>query len=165
MASYLVAILAGTWVALIGLAIALVLALVRIRRSERRYARLVGNASSEGMEQILLEHIEQIQANQTEIERLSSAVGSLDAAQVRAIQRVGLVRFNPFDDMGGQYSFALALADGVGSGVVLCSLHGRGNTRMYAKPIVNWDSPVQLGEEEQQAVSMLRSDGRPKEGS
>lgn len=164
MPSYLVAIVIATWVVLAVLAVGLALALGRIRRSERRYARLVENASGEGLEEILLEHIGQIQVNQREIERLAKTVGALDAAQWRAIQRVGLVRFNPYDDMGGQYSFALALADGAGSGVVLCSLHGRSGTRMYAKPITNWDSPVPLGDEEQQAVSLMRNDQHPKEG-
>ena len=54
---------------------------------------------------------------------------------MRAFQRVGLVRFNPFEDTGGNQSFALALLDAEGNGWVLSSLHARTGTRVYAKPI------------------------------
>ena len=57
----------------------------------------------------------------------------LEAAQRRAFQRVGLVRYNPFEETGGNQSFALALLDAEGDGWVLSSLHARSGTRVYAK--------------------------------
>jgi hypothetical protein len=158
MPPYLIVTLVAAWVAVVGLAIGLILTYRRMSRMERRYQRLVEGASGERLEEILLEHIGSIQSGQQEIERLGAQVGAQGAAVSRAIQHVGLVRFNPFDDTGGNYSFALALADGQGKGVLLCSLHGRGSTRIYAKPVVDWSSPVPLSEEEQQAVSLLRTD-------
>ena len=56
--------------------------------------------------------------------------------QPRAFQRVGLVRYNPFEETGGNQSFALALLDADGDGWVLSSLHARTGTRVYAKAIV-----------------------------
>src|SRR4029079_6062887 len=55
----------------------------------------------------------------------------------RAVQRVGVVRFNPLEDTGGNQSFALALLDSNGDGVVMSSLHSRQATRIYIKTIVN----------------------------
>ena len=59
----------------------------------------------------------------------------LEGAQRRAFQRVGLVRYNPFEETGGNQSFALALLDAAGDGWVLSSLHARSGTRVYAKAI------------------------------
>ncbi len=163
MALHWVALLIVGWVVLIGLAVGLVVALRRIQCIERRYFRLVEGASAERLEEILLEHIDQIQANRQAVEQLADRINSQLTAQARAIQHLGLVQFNPYEDTGGQLSFALALADGEGSGAVLCSLHGRGNTRLYVKPIVDWSSPVMLGDEEQRAVALLRKNGSRKE--
>ena len=66
---------------------------------------------------------------------MKARTGALEAAGLRAFQRVGLVRFNPFEDTGGNQSFALALLDAEGNGWVLSSLHARTGTRVYAKPI------------------------------
>jgi hypothetical protein len=163
MSPYWIALTVIAAVALIGLAIGLAIAFRRIQRVERRYHRLVDGASAEGLEEILLQHVGQIQITRQQTEHLAESVGAQYAAHVRAIQHLSLVHFNPYEEAGGQFSFALALADGEGSGAVLCSLHGRGNTRLYAKPIVNWASPVMLSDEERQAIALLRKDGPQKE--
>jgi hypothetical protein len=69
-----------------------------------------------------------------------------------AVQKVGLVRFNPFAESGGNFSFSLALLDDTNSGVVLTSMHGREQNRVYTKTINNGRSETQLTEEELQAV-------------
>jgi hypothetical protein len=68
------------------------------------------------------------------------------------VQHVGLVRYNPFQDTGGDQSFALALLDKQGDGVVISSLHSRTMTRFYAKPIKAGIAVVSLSEEEVKAV-------------
>ena len=60
---------------------------------------------------------------------------SSKARSATAFQRVGLVRYNPFEETGGNQSFALALLDADGDGWVLSSLHARSGTRVYAKAI------------------------------
>jgi len=72
------------------------------------------------------------------------------------VQGVGLVRFRAFQDTGGDQSFALALADGEGNGVVVSALYGRGATRIYAKPVEGWLSPKPLSEEEEAALGEAR---------
>nr|NIV37829.1 DUF4446 family protein [Anaerolineae bacterium] len=89
-------------------------------------------------------------------ERLVARSEQIDAALAHAVQGVGLVRFRAFQDTGGDQSFALALADGEGNGVVLSALYGRGATRIYAKPVQGWLSPKALGEEEEQALAQAR---------
>lgn len=70
----------------------------------------------------------------------------------RAIQHLGVVRYNPFDDTGSNQSFALALLDADGNGVVISSLHSRQQTRVYLKEIVGGRSEAQLSGEESEAL-------------
>ena len=87
-----------------------------------------------------------------EVERLGTRTNRLETAAPRAFQRVGLVRFNPFEDTGGNQSFALALLDADGNGWVLSSLHARTGTRVYAKSIRGGRSDGALSEEETAAI-------------
>jgi hypothetical protein len=92
----------------------------------------------------------------TRTERLTARAERIDAALARAVQGVGLVRFRAFQDTGGDQSFALALTDGEGNGVVISALYGRGMTRVYAKPVESWLSSKSLGDEEEQALEEAR---------
>jgi hypothetical protein len=66
--------------------------------------------------------------------------------------RMALVRFNPFEDTGGNQSFALAMIDGHGDGFVVSSLHARAGTRVYAKAIAGGTSEAALSDEESEAL-------------
>ena len=69
-----------------------------------------------------------------------------------AVQRVGIVRFDAFEDLGGMLSFAVAMLDKEGSGVVLSSINGRNETRIYAKPVEHGGSRINLSGEEEEAI-------------
>ncbi len=73
-----------------------------------------------------------------------------------ALQRVGVVRFNPYHDTGGDYSFAVALLDEVGAGVVISGLYHRDRCRVYAKPVAAWESAYTLTDEEKEAIERAR---------
>lgn len=68
------------------------------------------------------------------------------------ISRIGLVRFDAFEDAGGAQSFALALVDDDGDGIVLTSLHSRPTTRVYVKTIRRGVADAPLSEEEERAL-------------
>jgi hypothetical protein len=70
----------------------------------------------------------------------------------KAFQRIGIVRFNPFEDTGGNQSFAIALLDTHGDGVVISSLHARGSTRVYAKAVKGGKAESAASAEEAQAL-------------
>jgi hypothetical protein len=71
-----------------------------------------------------------------------------------AVQKVGMVRFNPFGEVGGNQSFAIALLDNYNSGVIILSLYSRDGVRIYAKPIAAGKSEYQLSNEEQEALGI-----------
>jgi len=69
------------------------------------------------------------------------------------IQKIGLVRFNPFKDTGGDQSFILSLVDGNDTGVIISGLYARSGTRWYAKKIIKGKSTEHdLSEEERKAL-------------
>jgi len=73
-----------------------------------------------------------------------------------ALQHVGLVRYRAFNDVGGDHSFALALLDGNGDGIVINGLYHRERCRVYAKPVRVWAGDQPLTEEEGEAVQKAR---------
>lgn len=94
-----------------------------------------------------------------QIQRLEAAVRSLSATDRRqegliegAVRRVGVVRYDAFEDVGGRLSFSCALLDDHGNGVVMTSINGRQDTRVYAKPIVDARSQYNLSVEEEEAI-------------
>lgn len=75
------------------------------------------------------------------------------SVSVSGIQKVGLFRYNPFDDLGSDQSFSLSILDSTNSGVILTSLHHRNFTRIYAKPIKNGQGDnITLSNEEKSAI-------------
>jgi hypothetical protein len=68
------------------------------------------------------------------------------------VQKVGLVRFNPFKELGGDHSFSLAILDGEDSGIVITSLHTRDRTRVYMKDIKKGKSEFEISAEEKKAL-------------
>ena len=87
-----------------------------------------------------------------DLDALTARTTALEAAQRRSFQRVGLVRYNPFEETGGNQSFALALLDAAGDGWVLSSLHARSGTRVYAKGITAGRADAGLSDEETAAI-------------
>lgn len=88
---------------------------------------------------------------------LEHALRELEHNFTFAIQKVGVVRFNPFEDGGGNFSFCLALLDRENSGVVITSMHGRQQNRIYTKKIFRNTSDHPLTEEEVKAVQQANS--------
>jgi len=93
------------------------------------------------------------------IERLEQAVRTLNKTDKRqqalidgGVQNVGLLRYDAFEDVGGRLSFSCAMLDDRGSGVVLTSINGRQETRVYAKPITEGRSSYNLSAEEEEAI-------------
>lgn len=102
---------------------------------------------------ILDELMKKTKENEMVLEKLSKHCDKLDKEGSLHIQKVGLVRFNPFKDTGGDQSFILALVDGQDSGVVISSLHTRTGTRWYAKRVEKGKGvEYALSDEEQKAL-------------
>lgn len=129
---------------------------VRLARTERRYRRLMTGVEGTDLREALNQHVGKVHEALEALSAVQVDVRRIDRTLQHALQWTGMVRFNPFRYTGGDQSFALAVVDGHGDGVVLTSLHSRENTRVYAKPLHNWESPYSLTEEEEQAIARAR---------
>jgi enoyl-CoA hydratase/carnithine racemase len=131
-----------------------VLLLARQQRLLGQYQHLMTGTSGGNLEAMLHDHISQVRETETRVAAVDQLARQLEKASYFSMQHMGVVRFNPFQDTGGDQSFAVALVDGHGNGVVLSSLHGRGATRVYAKPLKAWESTYSLTDEEKQAIAL-----------
>jgi hypothetical protein len=139
------------------LLVLLVLALVQTRRIGRLRRQLDGlTRGSDGanLGAVLDAHLDKVYAVARELDDLSARSAILEAAGRRAIQRVGLVRYNPFEDTGGNQSFAIAMTDAGGTGFIVSSLHSRTGTRVYAKAVNEGRSDGALSAEETEALRL-----------
>jgi len=104
------------------------------------------------LEAIILANNKEIKKLDNDIEDLYQISDKIHKIALKGIQKVGLIRFNPFKDTGGNQSFAIALLDANNNGIVISSLYARHETRIYSKPISAGVSKFQLSEEEKHAV-------------
>jgi len=130
------------------------LLLAHQQRLHRWYRRLMTGTSGANLEAILNDYLTRVQQTAEQIEAVDRLAHRLEKAAYFSLQHLGVVRFNPFSDTGGDQSFAIALVDGHGNGVVLSSLHARDVTRVYAKPLQKWESTYPLTDEEKQAIAL-----------
>ena len=146
--------------AVVALAVDLAAVARRARALERRIAALTRGADGRDLAGVLDAHLETVLAVGRRQDELEAHAGRLEAQAGRSVQGVALVRFNTFEDTGGNQSFALALVDPAGDGVVLDSLHARNQTRLYAKAIRAGAAEGALSEEEAEALRLAASRAR-----
>ena len=138
--------------AIVGLAAWLLVLQRSESRLRSRLRRILSDNGSTGLDEVLAGHASRIEQLATRVDALTALQRELETSTGRSLQKVGVVRFNPFQDSGGYQSFAIALLDQRGSSVVVSSLHGRAETRIFAKQVVNGRSTHSLSDEEQQAI-------------
>jgi hypothetical protein len=118
-----------------------------------RFSRkIVGDADKADLSRLLKKIIDEQKKNKNAVIGLEKEIKRVDFENLRNIQKVALVRFNPFNELGGDHSFVLALVDGNHNGVVLTGLHTRDRTRVYLKEIKGGKSKYKLSKEEQKAL-------------
>jgi hypothetical protein len=143
-------------VALAVAVVVLVLWAAWLQRSDillrRRLRRLIGDAEGAGLDELLDRQFRRLDTVAERVEALNRLHHELQGLSQRSLQKIGVIRFNPFSDTGGDQSFAIALLDAEGNGIVLSSLHGRADTRIFAKQVHGGRSKHTLSDEEQDAI-------------
>ncbi len=124
----------------------------RFLRHTRTLRMLFSGRSGVDLEQTLRDYIQRMDRADQNVNALNGRTINLEGRMASSLQHVGVVRFNPFPDKGGDQSFAVALLDDRSDGVVFTGLHSRGDMRVYAKPVVGGNSTYQLTEEEKEAI-------------
>lgn len=118
----------------------------------RHYLKIVRSSKSGNLKGLLDKTMKTEESNKGEITQLKKEIKRLEYDGSFHIQKLGLVRFNPFAETGGDQSFCMALLDGRDTGIVITGLHTRIRTRIYMKKIVNAKSEHALSAEEKKAI-------------
>jgi hypothetical protein len=142
---------------LIALNIILILLLIffvnKVSRLQRRFERFMTPKSKHhNVEAMLLDNIKLINDVRETNERIKIEQEYINSRLKTCIQYMGIVRYNTFEDVGGDLSYAIALLDEDKNGVVLNSLYYREGCYTYGKPIVAGESQYQLSNEEEEAI-------------
>ena len=100
-----------------------------------------------------------LEGHAAQIQRLEQAARVLNGTDKKqqvqiegSVRHISLLRYDAFEDVGGRLSFSCAMLDDHGTGVVLTSINGRQETRVYAKPIAEGNSTYNLSVEESEAI-------------
>ncbi len=117
------------------------------------YNRLTKGVHHRSLMQVLDELVKNLNTVEKDIDFLKKNCDTIKRDGLAHIQKVGLIRFNPFNDTGGDQSFTLALLDRADTGVVVSGLYSRSGTRWYAKKVQNGNGvDHNLSDEEKKAI-------------
>jgi hypothetical protein len=144
------------WSALVALIIVLAIWVIilqlRLNRLVSQNNRLFSGTSFGTFEEAMDRYVGRLEETVAQVDALDQLCRAVETDVNGTIQRIGIVRFNPFGDVGSDQSFAVALLDGNGSGIILSSLFSRASTRLFAKAIVDGKTSHPLTDEERAAV-------------
>jgi hypothetical protein len=129
----------------------------RQRERDQKLEQFLTDAGGLDIAQPLERITDRLSTADEQVQRFSNELEQLKKNLPQSIQAVSLVRFQAFADFGGDQSFALAMADVAGDGVVLTGLFAREGSRVYAKPLSGWASSYSLSFEEEEAIKQARA--------
>ena len=141
-----------TMIVLISLVIVETIVLLFIHKRYISFMKKLGNGSD--LNEMLKSYLKEVESIKKDNSEIKGYYTKLDSDIASCIQKVGLVRYNAFKDVGSDLSFAIALLDGNNNGVVFNGIYGSEYSNIYAKPIKNKESNYQLSQEEEYAIEI-----------
>ena len=134
------------------LLLALLGTMLRFRAFNRRLKGLARGLDGQNLEQVLVAHLDSVVRVEQHMDAIEQSIGILQAQIPFCLQRVDLIRYDAFEDVGGEQSFSVALLDVRGDGIILSSVYNRMDVRVYAKAIQNGRASHPLSREEERVL-------------
>lgn len=113
---------------------------------------ILGNADAKDLRQVILNQVEKSKELEIKLQESQERIKVLEATTKTTFQKMGVIRFNPYKELGGDQSFVLALLDGKDDGLVISSFFSNTKTAVYAKQITGGKSKNLLSKEEEEAI-------------
>ena len=148
---YIILGLAGVVIILL---ILIITNMVQIGKLKKRYKVFMSGKTAKSLEDTIIKRLD-------EVDELVAANSSIK--KKCSYQKVGLVKYDAFNEMGGKLSFSLAMLNGKDDGFVLNAVHSREGCYTYIKEIVGGNSIIVLADEEQEALNMAKEANMPAE--
>lgn len=129
----------------------------RLKKFEKAHIALQTFMSGKTLDDLLDNYLKKVQKSMEILEGQNLRLQKTEEKLRQSVDRAELVRFNAFDNMGSDLSFALALLNQEGNGIVLSSINSREESRVYAKPVTAGASTYHLSDEEKQALDKAKN--------
>jgi len=124
-------------------------------RLRAHYLTLTQGVNRKSLEVVLSNVVGGLHESKKDIAKIIARCDKIEKEERYHLQKIGLLRFNPFKDTGGDQSFIVALVDAFDTGIVITALYSRTGTRWYTKRVVRGKgTDLELSEEEKKAVQI-----------
>lgn len=145
-------LLLGLFLINIILLVLIIAAFVQIKKFKKKYEKFMQGKDGSSLENDIIKLYEDNTFIKTNVEKNKKDIEELFEKHQTAFQKMGLVKYDAFKEMGGKLSFTLALLDENNNGILLNSVHSSDGCYSYTKRIKNGDSAIALSNEEKVAV-------------
>lgn len=144
----------GVLIVIIILLLILVIIIFKsLNRLERKYRKFMKGTNGRNIESILMKELENIKKSNKNSEKALEECEKLNSNLAECVQKVAIMRYKAFEDIGSDLSFSIAILDGRNDGVILTGIYGREESTTYAKPIDKGISRYDLSEEEKHVLN------------
>lgn len=130
---------------------------IRLKKFQARnieFMKKLGNGNN--LEEMIRKYVQATDYVNQENAIIKSNIKNIENEMKNSIQKIGVVRYNAFDDVGSNLSFAVALLDGKNTGIVINGIYARETSSVYAKPVNNGVSEYLLSQEEKEAIKIAK---------
>lgn len=125
----------------------------KLKKLNSKYKKLLNGADNKSLEQLIFDTMNISNDIVSENKEIIKRIKIIERDMQNCIQKVGVVRYNAFENVGSDLSFSIALLDNNDNGVVISGIYSRDSSATYAKKIINGQSKHPLSAEELQAIS------------
>lgn len=126
---------------------------VKIKKMKLTYTSFMSGKDGKSLEEVILKRFKEVDELKKEDAAKKVQVDDINESLRYAFSKMGMVKYDAFNEMGGKLSFALALLDNRNNGFLINAMHSREGCYTYVKEIINGESYINLGEEEKKALN------------
>ena len=126
---------------------------VKIKKMKLTYTSFMSGKDGKSLEEVILKRFKEVDELKKEDAAKKVQLDDINESLRYAFSKMGMVKYDAFNEMGGKLSFALALLDNRNNGFLINAMHSREGCYTYVKEIINGESYINLGEEEKKALN------------
>lgn len=126
---------------------------VKIKKMKLTYTSFMSGKDGKSLEEVILKRFKEVDELKKEDAAKKVQLDDINESLRYAFSKMGMVKYDAFNEMGGKLSFALALLDNRDNGFLINAMHSREGCYTYVKEIINGESYINLGEEEKKALN------------
>ncbi|MGN0373900.1 MAG: DUF4446 family protein [Butyrivibrio sp.] len=150
-------IIIGLVVIIVILIVMVIYNAVNFNKLNKKYTSFLSGKDGENLEEVILTRFKEIDKLKVSDKINKKSIDAINEELLSTYKKIGIVKYDAFNEMGGKLSFALAMLDKSNNGFVMNAMHSREGCYTYIKEIVKGESYITLGEEEKTALEQAIS--------